>query len=60
MNTKPTTSFLGKNYIFYKGSNIAKTSQAFELYKANDFKKLDKHLDEVTKSAIARGEITKE
>lgn len=52
-------SNLGTGYIFYKDTNISKKSASYELWKAKDFKKLDKLLDEITKAEEQRTGISK-
>lgn len=38
--------------IEYKGELISKNSEAYKLWEAKDFKKLDKHLKELDKKLI--------
>lgn len=48
-----------KDAIFYPKYNtyLAKNSEAYKLYVERKFEALDKHLDDVFKSAKKRGEI---
>lgn len=45
------------NYVIYRGGLIAKSSEAYKLWEAKDWAKLDKHLAKLKKEAQQRGEI---
>lgn len=46
-----------KNFVIHKGQAIAKNSEAYRLWEEKKWKELDKHLAEVHRKAVERGEI---
>lgn len=46
-----------KGSVVYKGERLARNSEAYTLWEAKEFKKLDAHLARVNFEAIERGEI---
>ena len=48
-----------KNFVIHKGQAIAKGSEAYRLWEEKKWSELDRHMAEVHRKAVERGEFLK-